>query len=808
MATMIRNVRFAIRTMRRSPGFAALVVLTLTVGIAANVAIFAVVNALLLRSLTFADPDRLVMLWESNAERGWQRVEAAPANAFDWRDRVSAFTDVALLNGWEGSAALTGRGEPVNVQIGTVSGNLFSVLGARPVLGRAFTLDETWASAQPVAMLSHASWQRQFGADPGVIGSVAMLDGLGYEVVGVMPAGFRYAFNEAEIWMPFRWTAERRESVWFRQAHVVRAVARLAPGATVERARAELETVARQLQREHPRLNRMMDAGLTPLHAFLVGDRRLALLLVMAAVGLLQLIACANVANVMLTRAVGRRDEMAVRTALGAGRLQIAAQLLTESALLAGAGALLGVGLGTALVRWAATQPLPGLPPLSLQIDWRVLTFTLALAVASALVFGVAPIVRLFREELTAGLRGGGRGGSTSREQQRTVGAFTALQVALALMLVVGAGLMVRTLIELSRVDSGVRPHSILTFVISPPSGAYPTDTARADFLIRLLDRLRGIPGVEEAAATRALALEGGGWTSDFSIEGWPPDRYGLDVRHREVTPGYFRALGVPVMAGTLFPERLGSGEPSPVVVNQAFAQRYFPDDSPIGHRVAFDREPDASSHWYRIVGVVGNVRQRVAYPVEPEIIAHLSSDTPGRPWIAVKTTVEPLSLVATVRGAVAELDPNIPLIDVGTMETVLGRATARERILVDLLGIFAALALGLACVGVYGVAAQAAAARTREIGIRMALGASRSAIVRGLLLHTGPVVAVGVVAGLGAAIVATRFMAGLLFGVRPTDPATFIAVAVLLAAVAFVSSYLPARRATTVDPISVLRAE
>lgn len=808
MATLIRNVRYAFRTMHRAPGFASLVVLTLTVGVAANVAIFAVVNSLLLRSLTFTDPDGLLMLWESNAERGWQRVEAAPANALDWRERVSAFADVALLNESEGSAALTGQGEPVNVPIGSVSGNLFSVLGVRPALGRWFTFDETWASAQPVAILSHAIWQRQFGADPAVVGRVVMLDGLGYEVVGVMPADFRYAFNEAEIWVPFRWTAERRVSVWFRQAHVVRAVARLAPDATVERARAELETVAGQLRDEHPQLNRMLDAGLTPLHTFLVGDRRLALLVMMAAVALLQLIACANVANVLLTRAVGRRQEMAVRTALGARRLQIASQLLTESALLAGAGAVLGVGLATALVRWASTRPLPGLPLVSIQIDWRVLAFTLALTAASALIFGVAPIVRLFREEVTAGLRGRGRGDSTSRQQQRAVGTFTALQVALALMLVMGAGLMVRTLIALSRVDPGVRPDNVLTFVISPPSATYPTDRERADFLVRLLDRLRAIPGVDEAAATRALALEGGGWTSDFSIEGWPPDRYGLDVRHREVTPGYFRTLGVPVLAGTLFPERLGPGEPVPVVVNQEFARRYFPDESPVGHRVAFDREPDATSRWYPIVGVVGNVRQRIADPVEPEIVAHLAADTPGRPRIAIKTTVDPLSVVSAVRGAVGELDPNLPLVDVQTMDTVIGNATSRERILVQLLGIFAALALGLACVGVYGVAAQAATARTREIGIRMALGASRSSIVWSLLRQTGPVVIVGVAAGLGAAVVSTRFMSALLFGVRPTDPATLAAVVVLLGGVALVASYVPARRATTVDPISVLRAE
>ena len=384
-------------------------------------------------------------------------VHAAPANVLDWRDRVSAFDDVAMLNEFIGSAVLTGRGDATNVQIGAVSGNLFSVLGVRPTLGRPFTFDETWAEAAPVVILGHGIWQRQFGGDPGVVGSALMLDGLAHEVVGVMPAGFRYAFNDAEMWVPYRWSTQRRESIWFRQAHVTRVVARLGSGVTPERARAELETVASQLRQEYPELNRMMDAGLTPLHQFLVGDTRLPLLLLMGAVGLLQLIACTNIANLLLARSVDRRQEMAVRTALGAGRLRIASQLLTESGMLAAAGALLGIGLADLLVRWTATLPWPGWSTLAVQIDWRVLVFTLVVAVGSALAFGFAPIARLVREEVTAGLGDGSRGASTSRGQQRAAGTLTALQVAFALMLVIAAGLMVRTLAELSRVDTGGR---------------------------------------------------------------------------------------------------------------------------------------------------------------------------------------------------------------------------------------------------------------------------------------------------------------------------------------------------------------
>ena len=808
MSTLLVDLRFALRVMRRAPGFATLVVLTLGLGIGANAAIFSVVNEVMLRPLTFADPDRLVVLWESNVERGWEQVHAAPANVADWRERVSGFADVASYNSDERGATLTGQGAAVYVTVGVVSGNLFSVLGVHPGLGRGFTMDETWAESQPVALMSHGMWQRQFGGDSTIVERTILLDGVSHEVVGVMPDGFTYQFNEAELWVPFRWTVARRESIWFRQAHVVRAVARLAPGVTHEQALGELQGVAAQLRSEYPQLNRSMDAGLTPIHRYLVGDRRLPLALLFGAVILLQLIACANVGNLLLARAVGRRQELAVRSALGAGRSRMARQLLTESMAIAGIGAILGLALGAGLVRWMASLQPPNLPALAFHIDWRVVTFTFVVTVGSALLFGLAPMIRTVRLDLTGDLGHGSRGGSGNPRHRRAAGSFTVVQLALAVMLVIGAGLMLRSLVELRQVESGVDPTSVLTFAMTPPSGSYPTDRARADFTIRVVDRLRTIPGVREAGAVRQLALQGGGWTSDFTVEGWGPDEFGIEVKHREATPGYFRSLAVPVLAGQLFPQRLTPGEPVPVVVNRAFVEQYFPDNSPVGRRITYNRIPDENSYWYTIVGVVGNERHRVADPPHPEIIAHLRGDMPGTPRIAIKTSVDPLSLVPAVRAAVAELDPDVPLVSVQTMADVVGAATARERFLVNLLGAFAVLALGLACVGVYGVAAEAARSRMREVGIRMALGASESDIVRGFLHRATGVIAVGLGLGLAGAVAGTRLMSSLLYGVGATDPVTFIAVPLLLTAMVLVSSYLPARRASAVDPVTVLRAE
>ena len=806
MTALLQDVRFTLRNLKRTPGFTFTVLMTLGLGIGATTAIFSAVNEVMLRPLPFAEPDRLVMLWVANQERGWDRVHAAPANVLDWRERVAAFEDVAFVNDFTSGVALASDDEPTQVILSNVSGNAFSMLGVPPLLGRTFTEDETWS--EDLLVLSHDAWQRYFSGDPEIVGRTIRLDGNGYQVIGVMGAEFRYGINDAEMWTTFSWMAPRRESVWFRQAHVVRAIARLRPGVTYAQARSELSAVAAQLEQEHPQLNRAMEAGLTPLRHFIVGDRRLSLFLLLGAVMMLQVIVCANVANLFLARSVGRRHEIAVRAALGASRGRIVRQVLTESVVVALAGTAVGLAIGVVGLRWISSLSPPELGVLAFRLDWRLIVFTGSVCGVSALLFGTFPALRSSRVQAVERLREGSRTGTAGRRRSLAANSLVSVEIGLAVMLVVGAGLMIRSLAQLRGIDPGVDTVNVLTFQIQPPSGSYSTDRARADFVIRLLDRLRGIPGVREVGAVRKLPYTGFGWTSDFSIEGWGPDEFGIDVRHREASPGYFRAMGIPVLAGRLFDLDIAPDEAVPVVVNQAFVQRYFPDESPVGRRIAFDRNPSENSYWYPIVGVVGNERMSIASDPLPEIIAHLRGDMPATVRFALKTAVPPLSIVQAVRTTLAELDAEIPLVRIRTMDEVAADARASDRFLMTLLGIFGAAALVIAAVGVYGVTAQAARSRTREIGIRMALGASERSVVRYLVFRSVSSLAAGLVLGVVGVVTGGRAIGSLLYGVEPTDPVTVIGVVGLMALTALASSYWPAWRATKLDPVRVLRSE
>ncbi len=806
MTALLQDVHFTLSNLKRTPGFTFTVLMTLGLGIGATTAIFSAVNEIMLRPLPFAEPDRLVMLWEANQERGWDRVHAAPANVYDWRKRVAAFEDVAFVNESTSGVALAADDEPTQVILSSVSGNAFSMLGAPPLLGRTFTEDETWSEG--LLVLSHDAWQRYFSGDPDIVGRTIRLDGNGYQVIGVMGAEFRYGINDAEMWTTFSWMAPRRESVWFRQAHVVRAIARLRPGVTYAQARSELSAVAAQLEQEHPQTNRAMEAGLTPLHHFIVGDRRLSLLLLLGAVMMLQVIVCANVANLFLARSVGRGHEIAVSAALGAGRGRIVRQVLTESAVVALAGTVVGLAIGVVGLRWISSLSPPELGVLAFRLDWRLIVFTGSVCGVSALLFGTFPALRSSRVQAVERLREGSRTGTPGRGRSLAANGLVSLEIGLAVMLVVGAGLMIRSLAQLRGIDPGVDTANVLTFQIRPPSGSYPTERARAEFVVRLLDRLRGIPGVSEAGAVRRLPYTGFGWTSDFSIEGWEPDEFGMGVRHREASPGYFRAMGIPVLAGRLFDLDLGPDEAVPVVVNQAFAQRYFPDESPVGRRISFDRNPNENSYWYPIVGVVGNERMSIASGPLPEVLTHLRGDMPATVRFALKTAVPPLSIVQAARTTLAELDAEIPLVGIRTMDEVAADARASDRFLMTLLGIFGAAALVIAAVGVYGVAAQAARSRTREIGIRMALGASERSVVQSLVFRNAAFLAGGLALGVVGVVAGGRAIGSLLYGVEPTDPVTVIGVVALMALTALASSYWPARRATQLDPVRVLRSE
>ena len=807
MSSLVLDLRHAARSLARTPGITLLVLLTLAVGTGAATAIFSTVNEVMLRPLPFRDPGRLVMLWESNEERGWHQVHAAPANVLDWRERVTSFEDVAVVTDAVNSVALWTGSAAMPLSVGRVSGNAFSVLGAAVHLGRVFTFDESWAGSEAGVVLGHQAWRQKLGGDSSVIGRTIRLDGVPYRVFGVLAPGFRFGINAAEAWMTFQWSEAQRASVGFRRAHIVRAIARLAPGASMAQARDELTTVARALETEYPGTNRGMRAGLTPLQQFLVGDQRYPLLLLLGAVTLLQLIVCANVANLLLGRALARRQEMAVRTALGARPRRIARQVLTESLLLAGVGSVLGLLVASFGLEVLAARIPDELPEAAIRLDWRMLVFALGLAGGSALLFGSQPAWRSARVDVARSLGGGARAGTAGRRAFLAAYSLVALEVALAVMLVAGAGLMLRSLMELRRVDSGVNEANVLTFEIAPPTGLYRTDEQRAAFATRFAERVRSIPGVREVGVGRQLPFTGYGWSGDFTIEGWPADRFGVEVRHRQATDGYFRALEVPVIDGAL-PGEPVPGVPFPVVVNRAFVERHLPGESVVGRRIALTRTPDSSTVWHPIVGVVGNERMALTSEPQPEILTHLSVDVPGLLRYAIKTTVAPRSIIPQVHATAAALDREVPVTRIRTMRDVARDAMAGDRFVLTLLVLFGALAVLLAAVGVYGVASQVARARTREIGIRIALGASAREVVHTLLVRGLAFVGLGLAAGVAGTLAAGGVLRRLLFRVEPSDPVTIVSVALMLVAVAVVATLVPARRATRLDPAHVLSSE
>lgn len=808
MFELWRDARFTVRNLYRAPGYAITVLVTLAVGIGATTAMFSAVHEVMLRPLPYAAPDELVMLWDDNAEREWRQVEASPANVLDWRERVDAFEDVGMIASWTTDVALETGDGAFALAAGSVSGNLFAVLGIPALHGRTFTFDETWADAGPLVLLGHAVWARHFSADPSIVGESVMLDGTAYEVIGVMPPEFRDGVADADLWRTYMWDPAIRESVWFRQAHVSRAIARLRPGVSVDEGRSELAAVGAQLREEFPELNRGMEPGLGPLQTFLVGDRRAPMLLLLGAVTLLQLIACANVANLLLVRSHERRAEMAVRAALGAGRARLARLVVNEGVLLASGGAIAGVLVAAAAMQWLEAIRPPELPQLVFRADPAILGFTVALAAGSALLFSLLPMARTARTGFTSRLSSGSPTGTRGAASLRAAGSLVALEIALALVLLVGAGLLTRSLTSLSRVDTDFDGDSILTFELTPPAGLYPRGADREALAYRLIEELQGLPGVRAVGATRGLPFTGYGWSSDFTVEGWGPEEFGLEIRHRAVTSGYFRALSVPLVEGEIFDDARAPDEAVSVVVNEAFVERYFPDGSPVGRRIAFDRRPGENSYWYPIVAVVGNEPMLHGSVPEPEVISHFAGDTPNTMRLAIAADVPPETLVGAARDALARVDRRIPFVAPRTMREVAADALARERFLMTLLSAFGAAALALSAVGVYGVAAQAARGRTREIGIRKALGATGTQITRQLLARAAAFVGAGTLLGLAGVAASGRLIAGMLYAIQPTDPLTWAGAALLLGAVGLVATYLPARRAARANPAAVLHAE
>ena len=805
------DTRYALRTLRRAPVLAGAAIVTLALGIGANTAIFSAVNAEILQPLPFSNPSRLVMLWEENPEKGWHEQLCAPANAFDWKDQVRAFQDVALYYQNAGRSTLTGEGAPVMLKSGGVTGNIFDILGVRVQLGRSLTPDETW-SASGVAhsvVISDRLWRERFGTDPRIIGRSVRIDGTPMEIVGVAPAGFSFPVEGVDFWQPMAWKPELRGQIFFRRAHFVRAIARLAPGATLQTANAQLQTVVNRLKQQYPETNKYMGGGLTPLHRFLVGNTRLPLLVLLASVALLLLIACANVGNLLLVRAVGREREAALRLTLGAGRKRLAKQALTESLVLSILGGSAGIALGVFGIRvLEALLPDGMLRSSHFEVDSSVLGYVLLIVLGSGILFGTAPAFWMGRRSPAESLKEGGRGGE-SRRMRRWTEMLVVGEVALAVVLTLGAGLLVRSFRQLMDVDPGFDARGVLATQVVLSGPKYDSTTQQRLFFEQLLERVRALPGVEGVALTTVPPLAGTGYTSDFVVAGRPAGEYYTEITHRSVTPNYFRVMRVRLLRGRVFTAADKQSAPPVLIINEQVAQKYFKGQDPIGQRITFDKVPNDSSQWSTIVGVVAGERQ-TALSSEPTIEAFIpyAQEVQSPAWVMTRTVGDPAAITPSIRRILGEMDSDVAISNARSMEVIRAGSLGRERFLMAMLAVFAGVGLLLAIVGVYGVLAQLARRRTREMGIRIALG-SPIGQVRWLFVRHGlRLVAVGVGIGVSAALMATRGLGALLYHVAPADPVTFVTIPMLLAVTGLAAAWVPALQASRADPAIALRSE
>ena len=806
MREFLQDLRYGIRLLVKHPGFTIVAVLTLALGIGANSAIFSVVNAVLLRPLPFREPERLVKLYETLPQGGTGSVSVP--NLIDWREQNSVLTEISAYQFADFN--LQGSEQPERVLGATVSSNFFDIVGVQPQLGRTFTKGEDQPGADRVVVLSNQLWRRNYGADPQVVGKRVHLGGESYLVVGVMPQGFLYPSRTTELWTPLIFTPKQLAS---RGSHSLFAIGRLKDGVKFEQAQSEMSAIASRLEQQYPDAQKSRGILLIRLQDEVVQNVRPALLILLGAVGFVLLIACTNVANLLLARAATRRREIAIRSALGAGRTRLIRQFLTESVLLS----VVGGAAGLVVAKWgvdALVALAAGLLPRATEIglDWRVLAFTLLLSVLTGIVFGLAPALQVSKIDVQEALKEGGSAGTSPRGNAlRSM--LAVLEVASALVLLVGAGLLIKSFVRLQQVDSGLRPENVLTMRITLPETKYNSTQASTAFYKEVLERVSALPGVEATGAINLLPIQQYGTNGNVRIEGRTPDPAGRDplVEFRTTSPDYFRALGVPLIAGRFFGAQDGEGSAPVVIVNQAFAQKLLPGQDPVGKRILGDK-PDGSDNM-TIVGVVGDVKQSgLTQASRPEIFSPYTQPL----WegmtrsmtLVVRASVDAPTLTPLIRREVLAVDPAQPVYNVQTMETVIERSVSGSRLNMMLLSIFAGLALVLALVGIYSVMSYLVAQHTREIGIRMALGAQPWNILK-LVLGQGLMLAlIGVMIGLLGAFALTRLMASLLFGVTATDPLTYLAVSLLLLLVSLVACYLPARRAMKVDPMVALRYE
>ncbi len=811
MSTVLQDVRYALRMFLKSPGFALVALVALALGIGANTAIFSVVNAVMLRALPYSNADRLVVLWEHNRQGSNPHNVLSPANFMQWREDAKSFEEMAAF--YDARLNLTGEGDPEEIPTQVTSANLFRLLGNEAAIGRTFTDEDAEPGKDNVTVISHGLWQRRFGGAHDVVGKTLTLNGESITILGVMPEDFRWFIKEnslvgkpAELWLPIKFDERYRNS----GGRFISAAARLKDGVSVEQAQAELSGIAARLERERPQRNTGWGATVVPVREQFAGEIKTALLVLLGAVAFVLLIACANVANLMLARATARQKEIAIRAAMGAGRLRVARQLLTESVLLS----LAGGALGLLLALWGVDALVALSPPNligseGVGISLPVLGFTFAVSLLTGVVFGLAPALEASRFNLNDSLKESGKSNSGSSRGRRVRNVFVVAQVALALVLLVGAGLMIRSFSRLQSVDPGFDPHGLLTMRIQLPGAKYKENTQRVAFFREAVERMRSLPGVRAAGVVSFLPFASVGARTDFAVEGRPEalpgQEPGTDVRVTD--ENYFAAMNIPVLRGRTFTTQEATEDRKVVVINEAMARKYFPNEDPIGKRliVQMKAEPEPTE----IIGIVRDAKydklEGETYPMVYWTHPQLAYTTMT---LVVRTAGNPTALAAAAQREIQAIDKDQPIADVRTMEAWVDESVSRARFGTMLLAVFAGVALVLAAVGIYGVMSYSVTQRTHELGIRIALGAQTKDVLRLVVGQGMTLIVIGVVVGLAASFALTRVMSSMLYSVSATDPMTFVGISALLAFIALLACYIPARRATRVDPMVALRYE
>jgi putative ABC transport system permease protein len=803
MEALLQDINYSFRSLLKRPSFATVSLLILMLSIGINTAIFSVINAVLLRPLPYKSPDRIVQLWENNLGKGIPSFAVTPRDYVNWVNEQSVFESLAAFR--QQYFMITGVDEPERVLGATVSQSLFSTLGVDAAIGRGFTLEEDKPGNDRVVVMSFGLWQRRFGANPDLIDKTLIIDGNPYTVVGIMPADFQFPIQsvKAELWIPFAFRPAEIE----RGAHNTFVIARLKQGITLQQANADMRAIAAQLEQRYPDTNKGISLNVLLLNEQVVGNVRLSLLVLSGAVGFVLLIACANIANLVLARNTARQKEIAIRLALGASRTRILRQLLTESLLLS----FLGGGLGLLLAFWA-TDTLVSISPVDMprgneaRIDLQVFVFSMATSLLTGVVFGLIPSLQISKTDINKSLKEGADNihGSYGRRYLRNV--LVATEVALALTLLTGAGLMINSFIRLGRTEIGIDPKNLVTMEVSLPASKYRTLGQQVTFYQEVLERFRAIPGVQATCATSNLVLSGSAITETFTITDSPIDSSGpFEAGSYVLTPEYFRTMGTNLLSGRDFTDQDSDTAPKVIIINSMMAHRFWPGEEAIGKQISLGGKPPG-----KIVGIVGDTkRSNVDGETQPEFYipyTQASSFRSGK--LVIRSTSDPKTLAVALRGEIQAVDKDQAVYNLKTVEQMLSQSLAKRRYNMLLLSIFAGLSIILAAIGVYSVLAYLVAERTREIGIRMALGAQDREIIKLIVMQGMLPVLAGVVVGLGVALALTRILSSLLYGVTATDPASFLTVTLILIGVALAACYIPARAAVKVDPILTLRSE